>query len=75
VPRGEAGDLLHDPDLAAARAVELARHGRVTAVGGTVVAVDAVSFCLHGDTDASLQMARAVRAALDAGGIRVRPPW
>ena len=75
VPRGEPEDLLHEPDAAAGRAVELARAGRVVAVDGTLVEVDAASFCLHGDTAASLQMARAVRAALDAAGIEVRAPW
>lgn len=75
VPRGEPGDLLHDPDEVAARAVELARRGQVVSVDGVVVDVDAASFCLHGDTDASLQLARAVRAALDTAGIEVRAPW
>ncbi|QAY60224.1 LamB/YcsF family protein [Microbacterium protaetiae] len=75
VPRGEPGDLLHDPDAVAERALRLARAGDVDAVDGTVVGVDAVSFCLHGDTAASLQLARAVRAALDAAGVEVRAPW
>ncbi|WP_243075588.1 5-oxoprolinase subunit PxpA [Microbacterium sp. SS28] len=75
VPRGEPGALLDDPAAVAARAVRLAREGRVDAVDGTDVAADAASLCLHGDSPAAVAMARAVRAALDAEGIEVRAPW
>jgi UPF0271 protein len=75
VPRGEPGDLLHDPDEVAARAVQLVLGGEVEAVDGTPVRVDAASLCLHGDTPESVMMARAVRTALDAAGIVVRAPW
>ncbi len=75
VPRGMPGDLLHDPDAVAERAVRLAREGVVEAIDGTLVVAQAVSLCLHGDTPESVAMARAVRAALDAARIGVRPPW
>jgi UPF0271 protein len=75
VPRGEPGDLLHDADAAAARAVRLARDGVVEAVDGTVVPVEAASFCLHGDTPESVAMARAVRLALAEAGVAVAAPW
>lgn len=75
VPRGERGDLLHDPEAVARRAVRLAREGVVEAVDGAAVVVDAVSLCLHGDTAEAVAMARAVRAALEADGIRIAAPW
>ena len=75
VPRGEAGALLDDPDLVARRAVRLAIDGVVDAVDGHMLAVDAPSMCLHGDSPAAVAMARAVRAALDAAGVDVRAPW
>lgn len=75
VPRGEPGALLHDADVVAERALRLVREGRVVAVDGALVPVDAVSLCVHGDTDGAVSMARAVRAALDAAGLRVRAPW
>ncbi|GAA5034733.1 5-oxoprolinase subunit PxpA [Microbacterium fluvii] len=75
VPRGAPGDLLHDPDEVAARAVRLALTGDVMAVDGSVVTADAVSLCLHGDTPAAVLMARAVRAALEAAGVGVAAPW
>ncbi|MFT4307249.1 MAG: 5-oxoprolinase subunit PxpA [Microbacterium sp.] len=75
VPRGSAGDLLHDPREAADRALRLVGHGEIVAVDGAVVSTDAASLCLHGDTAESVAMARAVRAALDGAGIAVRAPW
>jgi len=75
VPRGEPGDLVHDPGAVADRALRLVRDGEVDTVDGARVAVDAASLCLHGDTPAAVAMARAVRASLDGAGIEVRAPW
>ncbi|WP_029145628.1 5-oxoprolinase subunit PxpA [Microbacterium luticocti] len=75
VPRGEPGDLVHDAAVAAARAVRLAQRGEVEAVDGTVVRVDAASFCLHGDTPESVALARAVRQALRTADVAVAAPW
>ncbi|VXB26276.1 5-oxoprolinase subunit A [Microbacterium sp. 8M] len=75
VPRGEPGAVLDDPQAAAERAVRLARAGEVIDVDGTIVHVDAHSFCVHGDSPAAVAMARAVRAALDSAGITVEAPW
>lgn len=75
VPRGMPGDLLHDPDQVAERAVRLAVDGVVEAVDGAVIAARAASLCLHGDTPESVAMARAVRWALDEAGVDVRAPW
>lgn len=71
VPRSRPGALLHDPDEVAARVVGLTTTGRLTAIDGTEVAVTADSVCLHGDSPGAVAMARAVRAALDAAGVRI----
>ncbi len=75
VARRQPGALLDDPELVAARAVRLAREGIVEAIDGSVVRADAASLCVHGDSPAAVEMARAVRAALDAAGVEVRAPW
>jgi len=75
VPRTRPGALLADPGLVAARAVRLAVDGDVEAVDGSVVRADAASLCVHGDSPSAVDMARAVRAALDAAGVEVRAPW
>lgn len=53
VPRGEAGAILEDPDAAAARAHALLRDRT------------ADTLCVHSDTNGSVEIARAVRSALD----------
>ncbi|WP_375386544.1 5-oxoprolinase subunit PxpA [uncultured Microbacterium sp.] len=75
VPRGEPGALLADPAAVADRAVRLVRDSVVEAIDGSPVAVDAASLCVHGDSPAAVEMARAVRAALEADGVAVRAPW
>lgn len=75
VPRTQRGALLDDPAEVSARAVRLVREGAVVAVDGSLVEVEAVSLCLHGDSPAAVEMARAVRRALDAAGVEVRAPW
>jgi UPF0271 protein len=61
IPRGQPGALITDPDLAAAQAVRLLAAG-----------VD--SICIHSDSPGALDLARAVRAALEAAGAEVRSP-
>ncbi|MBF0687042.1 MAG: LamB/YcsF family protein [Cellulomonas sp.] len=73
VPRGRPGALVVHPDEAAERAVRMAVDGLVTAVDGTVVELTAASLCVHSDTPGAVAIATAVRAALDAAGVDVRP--
>jgi len=73
LPRSEPGSVLHDPELVAARVVELVVEGTVTAVDGSAVEVRAESVCVHGDSPGAVSMATAVRRALEAAGVHVRP--
>jgi len=68
-----AGSLITDPARAAAQAVSIARDGLVLAQDGTQVALHADTLCLHGDNPAALANAQAVRQALAAAGVEVRP--
>ena len=73
VSRREPGALVHDPAAVAARAVRMAVDGEVVAVDGTRVSVDIESVCVHGDTPGAVELARAVRAALEAAGLTPTP--
>lgn len=57
VPRSEPGAVLDDPSAVAAQAVSL------------IGAVD--SICVHSDSPGALDLARAVRAALEGAGVEV----
>ncbi|WP_040337223.1 LamB/YcsF family protein [Candidatus Blastococcus massiliensis] len=69
VPRGEPGALVQDPAAVAARAVRMAVEGTVVAVDGSTVPAQVESVCVHGDTPGAVELARAVRAALEAAGV------
>jgi UPF0271 protein len=71
--RAQPGALLTDPAAAAAQAVQIARDGRVIAYDGSPIAVRAATLCIHGDTPNAPAIAQAVRAALEAAGVAVRP--
>jgi UPF0271 protein len=71
-PRRSPGAVLTDPAAAAAQAVRIAREGRLVARDGTEVRLRAETICLHGDTPRAVEIARAVREALEAAGVEVR---
>jgi UPF0271 protein len=73
VPRREVGALLHDAATVAQRAVRMAVDGEVVAVDGTHVRLDVESVCVHGDTPGAVELARAVRTALEAAGLAPAP--
>lgn len=71
VPRRDPGAVLHDPGVVTARMVRLATEGVIEAVDGSLIRPDADSICLHGDTPGAVELARAVRAALEGAGVRI----
>jgi len=72
VSRKSAGALITDPNRVAERVIGLAQ-GTVTAITGTEIRLHADTICLHGDTPGAATIAKAVREALDAARIQVRP--
>jgi 5-oxoprolinase (ATP-hydrolysing) subunit A len=72
-PRTMPDAVITDPRAAALQAVAIARDGEVRSATGAIVGVKADTLCLHGDNPSALANARAVRAALQAAGISLRP--
>jgi UPF0271 protein len=72
VSRRIAGSLVTDPDRVAARVLDLVS-GKVTAITGKEIRLDADTICLHGDTPGAAEIARRVRERLEAAGIRPVP--
>jgi UPF0271 protein len=62
-----------DPAAVAERAVRMVVDGAVTAVDGTTVDLSVASVCVHGDTPGAVELARAVRAALEGAGVQPAP--
>jgi UPF0271 protein len=71
VPRREPGAVLHDPSLIAERMARLALHGTIEANDGSVIHVEAQSFCVHGDSPDAVAIAREVRRRLEAEGVGI----
>lgn len=72
VPRSEEGAVIPQPEQVARRVRQLASDGTVTTIEGETRPVEADSICLHGDTPGALEVANAVRQALETAGIEVR---
>ncbi|MFC3549760.1 LamB/YcsF family protein [Lysobacter cavernae] len=73
LPRDTPGAVIESLDAAITQVQRLATRGEVVADDGRVVALRADTLCLHGDRADAPAFARAVRAALEADGIRVLP--
>ncbi|WEJ60371.1 5-oxoprolinase subunit PxpA [Devosia sp. FJ2-5-3] len=71
VPRNQSGAVIEDVDAVIARCLRLARAGEIVAIDGTVLKSQARSICLHGDTPGAVDLAREVRAALEAEGVTI----
>jgi UPF0271 protein len=71
--RKKPGTVLHDPALAARRVLAMIEEGAITTMGGKKLKVKIDTVCVHGDNPEAVQMARAVRAALEAAGFQIRP--
>jgi 5-oxoprolinase (ATP-hydrolysing) subunit A len=71
-PRSMPGSSIHDPQEAARRAVMMVKEGRVEALDGGHFEFEVDTLCIHGDNPNAVQIARAIRAALEQEGIAVR---
>ncbi len=70
-PRGTDGAVIHDPAVAAERAVLMATGAPFAAVDGTPVAIRPRTLCIHGDNPAAAAIAAAIRGALQRAGVEV----
>ena len=73
VPRAQPGSVLHDADEIAARMLGLVERGTVTAIDGSVVALEARTVCVHGDTAGSVGIATTLRSVLERAGVALAP--
>jgi UPF0271 protein len=73
-PRGQPGAMITDAAASVAQVLMMVEQGKVRAVSGTEVPVDAGTLCLHGDQPDAVPFAKAVRGAFAARGVEVRAP-
>ena len=73
VSRSTPGSVLHEVDEIVERSVRMVTEGKVTAVSGETIEVEADSLCLHGDTPGAVEMAQRVKEGLQAAGVEIVP--
>jgi len=73
-PRREADAVITESDEAIAQAMAMVREGRVRAVDGDIVELQADTLCVHGDGAHAVAFARQLRASLEAADIGIRAP-
>ncbi len=71
-PRSRPGAVIHDPEEAARRALQMARDGSVTATDGSVIPLSAQTLCVHGDNPEALALVKTIHDTLSGAGIKVR---
>jgi 5-oxoprolinase (ATP-hydrolysing) subunit A len=71
--RKKPGAVLHDAKAAAERVVRMLEERAVTTVTGKRIKVAIDTICVHGDEPTAVEMARTVRARLEASGVTLAP--
>ncbi len=71
VPRSSPDAMIQDDQLAITRTVQMAIHGKVTALDGIDIAIEADSVCVHGDNAQALTFVRHIRTALETAKVRI----
>ena len=72
-PRSMPGSVIHDTSEVVERSLRMVVDGKARAINGDVIEVEADSLCLHGDTPGAVEMAKALKQALEAEGVSIRP--
>lgn len=72
VDRSLPGAVIHDPEFAASRIVKMVQAGAILPEEGAPIPAAIDTICLHGDGATALEIARGVRAGLEAAGIDVQ---
>lgn len=71
--RSLPGSLLEDPGAAGRQALGIVQRGRIVAVDGTSLTVQAETLCVHGDTPGASAIAAQVAKTLRDAGITLAP--
>jgi len=72
VDRSLSGAVIHDPEEAARRMVEMVKAGAIITRNGAHIPAAVDTICLHGDGATAVQIARTVRTALAEAGVSLK---
>ncbi len=69
--RKQPENVIKDPEMAAARAVQMVREKTIISRTGTPMPTEFDSLCVHGDEPTAIAVAEASRAALEQAGVEI----
>ena len=72
VSRKIPNSVIHDPKRIAERVVQMIK-GKIVAMSGKTLDVEVQTICLHSDTPGAGALAREIRRAVEAAGVKVTP--
>jgi UPF0271 protein len=73
VSRRQPGAVIKDPEVVAQRALMMAKEGKVVAIDGTEIMLQAETLCVHGDTPGAVDLVKKIRETLTESGVQVVP--
>lgn len=73
VARTKPGAMITDEDEAIARVIGMVKYGKVKALTGKEIEIEANSVCVHGDGEKALAFVQKIRSALLAENIEIAP--
>ena len=73
VARSKPGAVITDENVAIERVVSMVKYGKVTAITGKEIAVEAESICVHGDGVKAVEFVKKIKERLSAEGIAIAP--
>lgn len=73
VSRSIEGSMIHDKDLAISRVVRMVKEGKVTAITGEDINIQADSICVHGDNPQAVDFVLSIRKTLEKNNIQIVP--
>ncbi|MBU3549593.1 MULTISPECIES: 5-oxoprolinase subunit PxpA [Polynucleobacter] len=64
VPRGQVGAMIEDESAALKQVLGMSQTGKVIAIDGSEVSIQADTLCIHGDNPHAIEFAKKIKAAL-----------
>ena len=72
VDRSIPGAIISDPKIAGARVAKMVESGAIITRSGKEIKTRIDTVCLHGDTPEAVNIAKAIKDALEKSGINIR---
>jgi len=72
VDRSLPGAVIHDPEHASERVLEMVRESAIISLSGKQIAAQVDTICMHGDTPEAIEIARLVKSSLLGAEIGVQ---